>query len=371
VDITKNVTLRGAGIGQTMISVTANNGIESPASYTGAFRITGFTFVATGNYGNYDGAMIRVINGLGFRLDHNEFQVYSSDSLPGSGNGGNAIHIKNDAWGLIDNNRFVKGGGGGCMHAMIQVSNSGTTNTSNDAQEYSWLNFDAMTELGRSLHTIFVEDNYFNNRDVCTAHNPHTVYLRHGGIAVFRHNEIHGFNVDTHPFNDQHGGYALEVSNNRWVDDSPLNLYTLIDFAAGTGVIYGNTATGVSTYGVQFYFQRASGSGNGSVTSSVPGFGNVSANSSCGSTEGYPCAQQPGRGRNNSSDPIYIWGNTLPALRNSASSYVQPGRDYFLNQGAKPGYVAYPYPHPLQNGGGGGGSGAGTPSAPSNLRIVS
>lgn len=351
VNITKNITLQGAGIGNTNITITASAGVESPSSYNGAFRITGFTFISNANFGDYYSAMLFVNNGHGWRVDHNEFQIYSNSS---SGTGGNGMHILHDAAGLIDHNRFVKGGGSGCIHASIQISNSGTTSTSDDAQEYSWLNFDSNTVLGSADHAVFVEDNYFYNPNNCSDHNAHTMYSRHGGVVVFRHNEIHGFNADVHPFGDQHAGYAFEISNNNWIEDTGYSVWTMIDIAGGTGVIYNNTRTGSgASYGVQLLFKRSSGSGsNGSVTSSVPNYGTVAANTSCGSTERYPCAEQPGRGRNNSLDPIYIWGNTnLPSLLNSAgTTYIQAGRDYFLNQGVKPGYIAYIYPHPLSGG---------------------
>src|SRR3990172_6388177 len=57
VDITKNITLQGAGIGNTIIEITSGGGIESPSSYAGAFRITGFTLRSTGNFGLDSGIM--------------------------------------------------------------------------------------------------------------------------------------------------------------------------------------------------------------------------------------------------------------------------------------------------------------------------
>ena len=79
-------------------------------------------------------------------------------------------------------------------------------------------------------------------------------------------------------------------------------------------------------------------------------------------------------------EPMYIWNNTTNGVLNGAirvdtsdygecsdadatADYVQSGRDYFLNAGAKPGYMPFTYPHPLRTGGP-------APSAPSNLRIL-
>jgi hypothetical protein len=105
----------------------------------------------------------------------------------------------------------------------------------------------------------------------------------------------------------------------------------------------------------------------------------------------YLIPRQPGCGHNGSayvSDPIYVWNQTggnayavevtdqIPAWQ----TYVQRNRDYFVNNGAKPGYTKFTYPHPLRavvEGGGdasaGGSSGGGSASAlqaPSNLRVT-
>jgi len=76
------------------------------------------------------------------------------------------------------------------------------------------------------------------------------------------------------------------------------------------------------------------------------------------------------------SEPMYIWNNTSNGTINvgtsdfgecsgvdSTSAYVQSGRDYFLNAGAKPGYQKFVYPHPLRT--------PGTPpSPPTNFKVT-
>jgi len=355
VNITKNITLQGAGIGNTNISITAARGIESPATNTGAFRITGFTFMATANFGNYNEAILYIQNGNGCRVDHNEFQTFSTDA---SGGGGNAVHVRYDSAGLIDHNRFIAGGGTACSHAMIQFSNSGTSNTTTQAQNYSWLNYNCNALLGSADHTLFVEDNYFYNPRYCSAHNMHSIYGRHGGVIVFRHNETHNMNADNHGFESEHGGYCFEISNNQWIEDvSGANIYVQINIRGGTGVIYRNSRTGTTSgsYGVFLEVHRATTLGqSGTVTSYIDGYGNVRANQGCPTAEGYPCAESIGMGQNNGGvgrvrDPLYIWGNTnfRPFRNESGETWVKSGVDYFLDQGPKPGYVAYPYPHPL------------------------
>src|SRR6516165_7124031 len=50
-----NITLQGAGIGKTNISITAAGGFEAPATNTKAFRLTGFTLTSTANFGTEEG----------------------------------------------------------------------------------------------------------------------------------------------------------------------------------------------------------------------------------------------------------------------------------------------------------------------------
>jgi hypothetical protein len=332
--VNKNVTLQGAGKDQTRISITAAGGIEATASNTKPFRITGFTFASTANFGTDSGfAMMRIQGGKGWRIDHNRFELFSNVE---SYNGGNGVYTNNDVSGVIDHNEFVKGGGAGCMHASVYVQGAGGT---------AWT---LPTQIGKFDHTVFIEDNYFYNPNPCTtSHNAHAVYGQNGGIYVARHNEIHGMNIDSHGFCNIHGTREFEISNNTWIGVGSTNLYAVLDLRGGTGVVYGNSWAGNITYGYWWEEYRAEGKPcGGSETSYVAGYGNVSASSSC--PEGYPCAQQIGRGQNNSADPVYVWGNSgTSSTRNTAPSYIQSGRDLIQNQGSKPGYTAYPYPHPL------------------------
>jgi hypothetical protein len=199
--VNRNVTLQGAGIGRTMISITAAGGLEATASNTKAFRVTGFTFASTANFGTDEGyAMMRVLGGHGWRVDHNRFEIYSTVQ---SYDGGNGIYTKNDVSGVIDHNQFVKGGGSGCMHASVYPEGAGAT-------AWGW-----PTQIGSFNHTVFIEDNYFYNPNACPSHNAHAAYGQNGGIFVFRHNEIHNMNVDAHGFCAIHGTREWEISNNK------------------------------------------------------------------------------------------------------------------------------------------------------------
>jgi hypothetical protein len=176
-------------------------------------------------------------------------------------------------------------------------------------------------------------------------------------------------NVDSHGFCAIHGTREWEISNNRWINDTGNNLWAMMHMRGGTGVIFGNSLSGSNvTYGIYWNEYRVSTTQcGGSLPFNVPGYGTVTTGSQCPSTERYPCAQQIGRGQNNSADPVYVWNNTgLPRMEwdSGVSSYVVQNRDYFMS--AKPGYTPYPYPHPLTVGDGT----TDAPEPPTNVRII-
>jgi hypothetical protein len=218
VDITKNITLQGAGIDYTNISITAAGGLESPQSYTGPFRVSGFTFTSTANFGTDSGfAMMRILGNRGFRIDHNKFQVYSDQV---GYNGGNAIYTRYDVWGVVDHNQFVNHPdqltSGGCLHAMVYPEGNGTT---------AWA---LPTQIGSSEHTVFIEDNYFREAKQCSAHNPHAAYGQRGGIYVFRHNTLRNFMIDSHGYEVVQSTREYEISNNTFIVETGKNIYRTI-----------------------------------------------------------------------------------------------------------------------------------------------
>ncbi len=371
VDITKNVTLQGAGIGQTIITITGDGGLQSSASHSNAFRVTGFTFTSNSNIGNYSQALIQIYNNHDFRIDNNRILVYSTST---SGTGGQGIGVWRDSAGLIDHNTFDQAGGSGTIGAYVLWSNSGTTSSAINDQKYSWLNFNSNAVLGSADHTLFVEDNYFNSPKPSPAHNAQAMFGRHGGVVVFRHNELHNVSFDNHGFCNEHGGFAFDINNNQFIYDlSSGNIYGAIHIRGGTGVIYNNSVSGSFSHGMWWEDYRTgtgSGCSGSNITFNIPGYGNVTGSSSCISSEGHPCAEQVGRGQNNSSDPVYVWGNTgFPSQLNENPSYIQQNSDFYVNAGAKPGFTEYTYPHPLSGGEPVGGGDLKVPNPPDALQI--
>jgi hypothetical protein len=96
-----------------------------------------------------------------------------------------------------------------------------------------------------------------------------------------------------------------------------------ITLRAGSGVVFNNHHTGVNQ-----------------VTGSIDLYEEDT---------GYPARYQIGRGKNQVSDPAYVWNNdaSMP-VGSQTPTMVQVNRDYYLTQ--KPNFTPYTYPHPLTGG---------------------
>lgn len=211
----------------------------------------------------------------------------------------------------------------------------------------------------------------------------------------------HGY--DTSPFGNRH----WEIYNNTYIypwstgDVNAPNMNTFIIMRGGTGVITGNSfcPTNTTNWGshtsigwlldgvtqircfTTYPIPRALGQGwNG-------GSGTYSESESWGSgwstLTGY------------FTDPIYVWGNRTNNTYQSGSAdtyrymnntgcdngyttqdFVIANRDFYFDNGAKPGWSAYTYPHPLRASAIVSGSPTPTPTpnstppAPQNLRVL-
>lgn len=354
----KKITLQGAGIDQTTIMLTACPALQKAAGAGNkGFRITGFTFRSNINCNHNNGlALIRFADGQDWRFDHNKIRIYSNANTTW---GGNAIYTSDDAAGVIDHNTFEDDPSNppnGCWHAAVYVSGTGTPNFERDSMISAATN-------PQMDGVVFIEDNYFDgtrwgtSKEQCESgsHPRHAAYgLAKGSVYVFRHNDLDQANVDVHPFCSQITGREFEISKNTWSLTS--SYWTLIEISAATGVIYGNERVGGSnSYGVRFQDRRISNANGYCATVLWDG---IDADQTCRpgeGGEGYLCKGQVGTGKKIAgtfrqySDPVYIWGNTGfgPVKNVPGETWIQSGRDYFYNAGAKPGYVGYRYPHPL------------------------
>jgi hypothetical protein len=354
VDITKNVTLQGAGINQTNITLNACGALESPASYTGPFRVTGFTFISGVECTSYPGyGNFRIYGNKGWRVDHNRFRNYSNSTSDFSGY---VIFTRGDVGGLIDHNEIVNRSDSEYGSPLTSPGCIGGIYVEGNGKSAWQLNY----SYEDPNHTVFVEDNLFDEKRFCSSTQVGATWGQNGAIFVFRNNEVHNMKVDSHAYEVTIGTRWWSVYNNDLYSDGG-TMYRAFHMRGGSGVIYNNTLHGNWSYGVWLEEGRTSSDRGSPGRSEL--YGGVPAGTSCSSAEGYPCVDQVGRGyqhgsspnQTQDSDPAYIWNNNLSGASSqftSTSSYIQSGRDYYYNQGAKPGYTAYTYPHPLATGSG-------------------
>jgi hypothetical protein len=176
-----------------------------------------------------------------------------------------------------------------------------------------------------TANAVFIEDNYFDL-------NRHCVAANNGANYVARYNTVKDNYQDAAAF-DAHGlsswprgTRSVEIYGNT-VNDS-IKRFAGAGIRGGSGVIWGNTWTGV-TYGVVLWLENP--------PATLP-------------LTTYPALDQIGN-----PDPLYIWNNVssggslykYPTSDPHGIDYwLQQDRDYFLT--AKPDYTPYTYPHPLR-----------------------
>ncbi len=185
--ITKNISLIGAGIGNTVIT-SAYSGkliVYSPSNNANLFRLSGFTFNLNGNHwlelnNNH---LYPPINQL--RIDHN--RVYGSLAT-------RAIIQAYSVRGVIDNNLFESVGQSG-----IGIWGDYTGGTQG---LWDWQHFPDLA-CGAAADNLYVEDNVITVND---AVGDQPFDTERGGRYVFRYNTINVVAGQVWPMWDVHNG---------------------------------------------------------------------------------------------------------------------------------------------------------------------
>ncbi len=291
----KGITLDGNGC-------TIDGAIALAANDTTSSRITRFTFTAPDAIGTSGDT-----GSAPYRIDHNEFVSHDGGRTlldVGSGN----------APGLVDNNTFE------CPRNCEIIHNWGM-GASDDS---GW--HDDVTPGGPGA--VYIEDNQFTNNDpeFGTADPAYfwgssSVQAYYGARTVFRYNHLLMSQIDQHGTAGMIGARWWEIYENTFDTGVPhASQCCFITLRAGSGVVWNNHHTGGANNGdsIDLYEEDT----------------------------GYPADYQIGRGRDQSSDPAYLWGNdAFFSIGSQTPAMVQEDRDYFLME--KPGYVPFAYPYPL------------------------
>ena len=355
--LNKAISLQGAGIGTTNITVTGNNTITKQAA--GIIRMANFSFSISGsgttNVGFTVGGSWK--NGQPIVIQNNAFSVSNS-----------SLFVINVAGGVIVSHNTFTGGWNDSFLHIYDVKDS----------EGSWTTADTIGNRDtKGTLNHYIEDNTF------TGGTNQGTDVDDAGRVVYRHNTFTDSSFNTHGKDSSPVGVRhYEIYNNRFYNTGAqsndcsaiANQNWAIWLRGGTGVIYNN------------YFDNLAGSCWGTkpeIKLSIRGAEDDRPQGTCGQVS-HPVPRQLGQNYNGSSyftDPIYFWGNTGTGNESDGwawnnpcgftwSTFFQWGRDA-INQSitggtAKPGYTAYTYPHPLATGS----VGTGTPTNPTVLRAI-
>ena len=377
----KILVLQGAGMDQTVIVDGVNKAVEYPSVpqvltyYTkpgGLTRITGLTFQGGTIVDPYNKGMVQIAgNSDQFRMDH--VRIRPTDTTSGVVFNGNVRGVVDHSVFKVDHWRMA-----------LYVHHDSWNNIG----EFGDASFADDSHLGTNK-AIFIEDNVFDSSVGAFAIDGWT-----GSRVVFRHNTLRNMafaNHGTETGGRWRGQRVFEVYDNTFTHDT-WQYPNVIGIRGGTGVVFNNTAMSTGNgYITQLFGMVNYRYSDRSRTYSPWGFCDGSSVwDGNQDSKGYPCLDQPGRGRgsliagfeptpvgrlNQAVDPVYAWNNTLNGAVSPLkigpvdADVIVEGRDFF--NAAKPNYSPYTYPHPLTQGGTTSTTPSSGPSAPTNVRIVS
>jgi hypothetical protein len=378
VSINKALTLTGAGVGKTNITLTAHPSFTVAKQSSGVVRVQGFSFSANNTYGTLPDPI----------------------HITGPWPSGQPVIFQNNAFAMSTASMFsidVAGGWIFSHNTFTALWNDFSFSVKDLSNTNSWSTGDSIgSKDTNGLLNGYIEDNTFNGGsngtidcdDNCRVVVRHNIYNDSGGF------NSHG--KDSSPY----GMRQFEIYSNSFLfpdksctngQNSISNINQYIWIRGATGVIFNNNFDHLSStcWGTKTEIKL---SNRGAEDDRPQG--------SCSATH-YPIPHQLGQNNNGSgdfTDPIWFWGNNGATISVSGgwawgnpcgfdwNSFFQWGRDgsnsslnisllgISINGGSvtglggspKPGYTSYTYPHPLAQGS----ATANAPTAPSNLSAI-
>ena len=293
----KDITLQGAGTGQTIISRPGDNIFYTSGESANGFRVTGIEFRSCTQCFYLDGTGIPKEAAKDFRIDNCKFK----DALV-------AFETDGGSRGVLDHNIFEDSYG-----ARIYGSN------------------DASATFPFSLGTenaVFFEDNIITVS--AGASLDHFIASNSGSHYVIRHNSFTYDSslwdvIDAHGYCEVagRGSFTWEVYNNTFTLPDSLN--RVMRFRGGQGVVHDNIfLSSAPSYPIV-----------------VTDYMTCSGSSCVDTCSGYPCKDQI--------TASYFWNNKFENMvlnvTNDCPDVIQENRDYWNSE--MPGYTSFTYPHPL------------------------
>ncbi len=275
-DVTKGITIHGAGIDNTtIIDSTSNDWHEVPfwidVDQPKQWRLTELTITGTGTTTDANGVL--VINGdSSFRIDHVKFVDLNS----------RALMIRGNAYGVIDHCQFIN---------LTSQGISVRPETPSNIRDIRW---STSTEMG-GIDAVYIEDCTFSNDSDSYVHA--AIDSEFGAKWVFRYNACINSWVVCHGHEMARGTLRTEIYKNTF--ESSSNTYPSISIRGGTSVIFDNTITGS--------FWKAIILKDYSICETQWEDNPCIPENACDS---YPCTDQVGRTYDQQLAPVYQWDNT-------------------------------------------------------------
>ncbi|MGD0976780.1 MAG: hypothetical protein ABR875_00600 [Minisyncoccia bacterium] len=281
ITILKQLTVKGAGIGNTIIGIsTWASGFMIKANNV---RITGFTF--DGKYNNAETHGLIYVGDDGtfptlqvhdFRIDHNRFINTSDNSYPPSGViGQDVITVRGYSYGVIDHNTFEDPNG-----ESVDICADGPPGLARPIDFGDYTN-----------GTVYVENNTWNYshaaENAIDGNSASRYVFRYNTINMGNGSKLNGM-VSDHELcatctcggaEGDAGSVLMEVYGNT-INNNRISNYGLLQLVqdrSGKALIYNNTVYGADVYGapntVWSSVYRANQYSNGSCGSAAHGRG--------------------------------------------------------------------------------------------------
>ena len=297
IQIRHGLTVLGAGASKTVIAfdslISGDAWAFRVKCSQGRIRFSGFSVKGCAPFPS--SGILMKNNCSDFRIDHCSFEKCYK----------RAVEVHGDARGVIDHNRFIDN-----WYTSVVVFGNG---------EQSW---NEPLSLG-SGNAVYVEDNFFTQRNVGHKAMAHHIASNNGSRYVFRYNicedgymASHSIDAHGNKHGWKRGSRSYEIYGNKI---KAVHRWAGINIRGGDGVIFDNEIEGEFISPLHLMHEGREGDGN------------------CE----YPCLDQIRK--------IHIWGNTYNGqkilLKIRHPHLIQYDREVILD--TLPGYKPYRYPHPL------------------------
>ena len=342
----KAITIQGAGIDQTIITVDKSKDGNTSFNLEGVegkpFRVTGLTLDGSLHPKEASWGGLMYIGGTckNFRIDHCRFK--NCDVMLG---------IDGESYGLIDHCHFDgELSHGGCLQPIYYCGPGAP-------------NYRKPLTLGTAQALYFEDNEVILRGDVATGDNPFFVGINAARVVI-RRNKIVNAEIEIYgPGQGKYGCQSAEIYDNQFATADGGKPGGPIFINAGVALVFNNTVAGYDCPFIELTNHRAfmemppwgKADGKNPLDGNQVPAGQVGA--------GYPCFGQVGWPTNIDGvfkpSPCYAWNNTrngakyLMAVTNrnpNVLATIKEGREFFNEKPPEGYYKPYVYPHPLQEG---------------------